>query len=798
MLVSRNILSKYVDLKGISDQEIAQKLTFAGIEVEDYYPLAIASNLVVGQIKQIDNVEGSDHLHLLQVDLGPVYGVNQIICGAPNVKLNAKVIVAREGAVLKDITIKKAKIHGHESNGMCCSLIELGVDEKYLSEEDKTGIHILSDDSVVGSENVLAELGLDDSIFDIKPLANRSDVLAIYNLARELGAIFDRKVEIPTYEVRVSRVAKAKVESKTDKCPQFAIKEMYGIKVGPSPKWLQEALIALGQRPINNIVDIGNYVMLLTGQPLHMYDIDKLSSLNFNVRNDVEGEFVGLDNKTYQLEKGDICVLTDDTIVGIAGVLGGLNSAVTAETTNVAIEAAYFERASIRVTSIRLNLMSEASQRFAKGINPHQAEEVLNFAAKLVEELCGVTAQSNIVNDDNLNHSPFIIEVKCSYLNNLLGTEFTKETIVATLEKLNMKVTERNETLYVVIPPYRIDITSKADLAEEIIRLQGFYNVKSELPSTTATIGGYSEVQQKTNLLRKFMQSRALHEVLTYTLVSEQEVNMFKYLNKEKAVQLAHPMTPDHKFLRLNLLPSILSVAQYNYARQQSNFALFETSDVYSEKGNEKHLAAVLVGDKLSQGLIKKKPFDFYDAKGLLEAIFALLDIKESRYSILPYDLGGHEFHPGRSAKVMLGNKLVAVLGEVHPRVLNERNFNKTAVVALEIVLDELFDLKVSQTKMAPIALYPSVTRDLALVVDEAINIKNIIEEVKKVDRKIIKNVDVFDIYRGASLGENIKSVALKITYQDDVKTLVDIDIKQVEEKVKLALDKKFGVKLRS
>lgn len=798
MLVSRKILSQFVDLREISDESIAHTLTFAGIEVEGYAPLAVGTNLVIGQITKIFEVEGSNHLHLLEVDLGNKFGHQMIICGAPNVSVNAKVIVAREGAELKGLTIKKTTIHGIESNGMCCSLLELGVDAKSLSEDDVKGIAILDDGAEVGNEDVLSYLGLDDTIFDLKPLANRSDVLALYNLARELGALFERKVNIPEFEGRATKQARVSVKTMSAKCPQFALKEMHGLKVGPSPKWLVNSLVALGQRSINNIVDIGNYVMLLTGQPLHMYDLDRLESFDFSVRDDIESVFVGLDDKEYKLEKGDIVILNGENPVGIAGVLGGAKTAVTDTTVNIAIEAAYFDRASIRITSTRLNLMSEASQRFAKGINPHQTECVLNFAAMLVSSICGATDQSNIVNDDHLDHNQTIIGLTFKYLNGLLGTDFSPETIVATFERLSMRVTERNDMLFVVVPPYRIDITNKADLAEEIIRILGFYNVKSNLPVLSSSAGGHSPEQTKTNLVRKFCQSRGLYETLSYTLVSEEEAKSFKYVNKGTMIALAHPMTPDHKFLRLNLLASLIGIAQYNYARQQTNFGLFETSTVYSEEGHSRHLAVVLVGEKSQRGLLVKRPYDFYDIKGLVESLFSLLDIKESRYSLEVFDEQGSEFHPGRSAKVVINKVTVGVIGELHPKVLQARNFNKTNVVALELDLDAIFALKVSMTKMSIISPYPPVSRDLALVVSDEIASQVIVDEIRKVDRKIIKEVQVFDLYKGQHVSEATKSIALKITYQDESKTLTDNDIKQLEEKIKAVLDKKFMVKLRA
>lgn len=798
MLVSRKILSKYVDLKNISDQSIAQTLTFAGIEVEDFYPLAVGTNLVIGQIKTVNAIEGSTHLHLLEVNLGSEFGVHQIVCGAPNVKVGAKVIVAREGAVLKDITIKKTTIHHHESDGMCCSLLELGVDAKLLSPADIEGIAILSQDAEVGNQDVLAYLELDDTIFVLKPLPNRSDVLAIYSLARELGALFEREVTIPNEVNQADVPAKAVITSLAKTCPQFAIKEMSGLKVGPSPKWLVDSLVSLGFRSINNLVDIGNYVMLLTGQPLHMYDIDKLPSLHFSVSDQLNTTIRGLDGKDYPIVIGDLVVLVDNQPVGLAGVLGGQDSAVSEHTKRVAIEAAHFDRASIRVTAARLNLMSEASQRFAKGINPHQTEAVLHLAAKLIRELCGATHESDMTNLDNLSHNPLIINVSCLYLNHLLGTTFSKDTIIKTFERLNMRVTQRNDELFVVVPPYRIDLVTKADLAEELIRLQGFYNVNSQLPRLLGTAGGYQEGQIKTNLVRKFMLSQGLFETLTYTLVSEREVASFQYLNRAKPLELAHPMSPDHQYLRLNVLPSLLEVGQYNFARQQNNFGLFEVSDVYAEGVKHTHLAALFVGDKLAQGLLVKRPYSFYDAKGILTSLLTMLEIKESRYTIEVNDEALNQFHPGRSAKLMMGKTLVGVFGELHPLVLTAKDFNKTPVVGLELNLSEIFALKVASVKMSTIPLYPSVTRDLALVVADSISVKAIIEEIKRVDRKLIKEVDVFDVFKGQALASGTKSVALKVTYQDDVKTLTDADVKSLETKIMTMLSTKFSVKLRA
>ena len=379
MLVSLRELKKYVDIEGLSAEEIANKLTFSGVEVEEISTLASGTNLVIGHILSCENHPDSDHLHVLNVDLGSKYGVQQIVCGAPNARKGLKVIVSRVGAKLPGGEIKASVIRGVESNGMCCSLLELGVDSKYLSEYQTKGIEELPEDAPVGEENVLGYLGLDDTVLNLKVLANRPDLLGLYNVAREVGAIFDRKVNIPSFSYKADFNTDLVVDSKTDLCKQFSGCEIKGIKIKPSPKWMSDFLMSEGVRSINNIVDIGNYVMLLTGQPLHMYDADKLDKNSLIVKSDYVGDFVALDEKTYSIKENDLVITCNDKPMCLGGVMGSLECAVDENSKRIIIESASFDGATIRRTSNRLGLASESSSRFVKGTNHFQYEDVIKY-----------------------------------------------------------------------------------------------------------------------------------------------------------------------------------------------------------------------------------------------------------------------------------------------------------------------------------------------------------------------------------------------------------------------------------
>ena len=421
MKVSLNLLKQFVDLEGLTPEQIATRLTFAGVEVESIEKLASGSKLIVGEVIHCENMENSDHLHITKVNAGPKYGTLNIVCGAPNCREGLKVIVALDGCVLPGGTIKKGQIRGHDSEGMLCSLLELGVDSKYLSEKQTQGIEELPNDSIVGDENVLGLLGLDDTILDLKLLANRSDMYAVISVAKEINTLFGKELKLPEVKIESDNNDHFPVDSLTEKCPQFSSRVVKNIVTKESPTWMKEALRSSGIRSINNVVDIGNYVMLLTGQPLHMYDLDKLEKKELVVRDDIEGPFVALDEKTYQLQKGDICITSNGKVMCLGGVMGSLACAVDENTKNIVIEAANFDYASIRRTSIRLNLTSDSSQRFVKGINPNQYDFVMDLTASLLKELADAKEASVVSTYLKDKYRPTVIETTTKYINGRLG-----------------------------------------------------------------------------------------------------------------------------------------------------------------------------------------------------------------------------------------------------------------------------------------------------------------------------------------------------------------------------------------
>lgn len=796
MRTSLNLIKKYVDLSNISVDEIVNKLTFSGLEVEEVSKVADATNLVIGEILTCVDHPDSDHLHVLQVNLGEKYGVKQIVCGAPNARAGLKVIVAMVGAELKkhNITISSGVIRGVASEGMCCSLSELGVDKALLSQKQLEGIEELNEDAPVGEENVLEYLSLDDCILDINVLANRSDCLATYSLAKELGALFNREVNIPTYNFDNELSSPLKVSSLTNKCKQFSLKLIEGIKVKPSPKWLSSYLMSNGIRSINNIVDIGNYIMILTGQPIHMYDMDKLSSKEFIVKDNLECDFVALDEKTYQVTNGDICITNNDQIGCLGGVMGALFCQVDENTVNVAVESANFDGATIRRTTVKTGLSSDSSAHFIKGIDPTQDEEVLNLAAHLLIELADAEKIYQTTRYSELDNSETKISCSYSYINKRLGYEFSKEEIDDVLIRLGIKLTHLDEDRFEAIPPHhRIDLKVDANLSEEVFRFIGLDRIKPKLPEMVTTVGGLSLEQSNKKKIREHLISHGFNEILTYTLVSPTLNNKFVVLNTDEAIEVMNPMTVEHSLVRRGLISSVLEVVEYNIAHQNKDLRLFEVSDVTTSKQRYQELCVVLNGNNNIRSSMAKVPFTYFDIKGVFESMMQILGLDFKRYKFERLTDSMY-FHPGRSAKIIVNGKVVGVMGEIHP------NYSKGigTTYVLDVNLSSLLSLRTSNKKMQQISKFPSVERDYAFVIKNDILVDQVINVVRKESHGIISSINVFDIYEGDALPSGYKSVALKVTFTSLSATLTDKEINPVEEKFIASLNKSFGAYLRN
>ncbi|MCD8203730.1 MAG: phenylalanine--tRNA ligase subunit beta, partial [Coprobacillus sp.] len=718
-------------------------------------------------------------------------------CGAPNARKGLKVCVALEGCELIGGKINHSVIRGYDSEGMCCSILELGIDKKYLKPADYEGIIELGEDAVVGDENVLSYLGLDDYIFSLAILANRPDLLSVINIAREVGAIFNRKVTIPYGNELVTYKSDFTVSSDTTKCTQFAAKEIKGIdNKGESPLWLSRYLMAMGVRSISPIIDIGNYVMLLTGQPLHMYDRDKLTVNSLTAKDNYEGDFVALDEKTYKVIKGDICICNGDTPMCLGGVMGSLACAVDTATTSVVIESASFDGATIRHSSQRIGLASESSSRFVKGTNHFQSEFVINLAASLIKDICGASAFSQYLSYQSEEEKGREIKATYSDINYRLGTSFTHEEINSALTRLYFEVSSSGDNLVVKVPSFRLDVSCWEDLSEEVGRLLGYDNIPSVLPEFTASIGGISPLQEKIKMISDLLISKGLDRILTYTLLSESETQFTSFF-KGEAYHVLNPLTDDHAVVRTSLAHSMLKALSYNISRQNKNLALFEISEISSQSGYSHHLVVGLTNKKLEQSLLTTRDYDFYDLKGILESIFSLIGIEGSRYK-LSANSKVSELHPTRSAIISVGGVEIGFMGEVHPSLLPEYELKNNKVLILEIELDELLNMKVSPVKMDRISRYPSITHDFALIVSKDVSITDLCRTIKSNSKGLVSEAEVFDIYEGPSIASGSKSVAISVTYTSDTHTLEEKEVVLVEENIKYELFRRFKAVLRS
>ena len=792
MKVSYKWLGEYVDLTGVSPKELAEKMTLAGVEVEEIRPLASGTGLVIGKILSCLPHPDSDHLHVLQVDEGEGRGIHQIVCGAPNVRESLKVIVATEGALLPGITIKKSKIRGVESNGMCCSLLELGMDRKFLSEAQCAGIEELPEDAPVGAEP-LSYLGLDDVVLELKLLANRSDMNAMLQVAQEASTLLHRELRLPKPPLIEGRAPSVLPSSRTEKCARFALAEARGVKIHPSPRWLRLRLIASGVRPINNIVDIGNYAMLLTGQPFNMYDLDKLPEGKLEARDDIEGEWEAMDGKKYLLKKGDISIASKGRTMCLGGVMTSMECAVDEGTRNILVESALFDGACVRRTSTRLGLQSESSQRFAKGIAPLQ-EEALAYALALVKELSEPDSLSGIALYGGSVPAPRKIRTSLLAINRRLGTSLDEDEVLSALESESFHVEKDGDALLVEVPLRRIDVLGEADISEEVIRLLGYGKVPSRLPALPPE-GGLTPRQERKRALRRLLRHKGLTEALTYSLLPKEEEGSYPYLLEGGSLRVRNPLTEDRLSYRKSLLPSLIEAMAHNQARQVSDLAFFEMGEAFAKGKQGERLAIALMGERKTRSLMERAPYGFYDLKGILEDILQFLGIKDGRVRYVPLKTDRQEFHPGRSALVTLGKETLAVLGELHPSELKKRGLRSGSLMEIDLSLLLSLPGEGSKAKVPP--RFPGTRRDLALLLGEGISFREVKECASRASR-LIKDVLPFDEYRGEGIPAGKRSLAIALFLQDEGKTLGEEEIQEAVEKARKALEEKLGAEVRS
>lgn len=798
MRLSINWLKEYVNLDGVTPEELAEKLTRAGLEVEGIEKVAEGTNLVIGEVLTCVEHPDSDHLHVTTVNVGDE--VLGIVCGAPNVAAGQKVIVSKVGAKLAGgFEIKPAKVRGVESNGMICSLSELGVDKKWQTEEQLSGIYVFENDAPVGETKVLEYLGLDDTILDIGLTPNRADCNAMWNIAREVGAVLHREVKLPACENAsdIGTETNFKLASTTEKCPVFVGKVVNHVKVGPSPKWMQNYLHSYGIKSINNVVDISNYVMIETGQPLHYYDLSKLPHHEITVVDDVDMMMQALDGIDYEIKKGDLLITTGGVPTGIAGIMGGEESKIDENTTSIFIEAAAFNAVSIRNTSRRLGLATEAASHFIKGLEPLSQIKAVDRSVQLLSELAEASGFEENVMVGSIDYTAKTVTETLTHCNTLLGTDFAMEDVLKVLTELNLSPVQDGDSFTCTIPSYRTDLNIREDIDEEIIRMLGYEGLKKTLPTMEATVGELTPVQKARRTVRSTLTGLGLSEAITYTLVSGAAIDDGSLMSFGDAVELASPMSEERRYVRTALLPKLLECLSHNAAHKNENVNLFEISTVYAVGDCQERIGLVMSGNLLASKLHKiEVASDFYTLKGVLEALLKQLGITSNRLAYKENTEDTHNFHPYRSACIYLGKQLLGVMGEIHPSVIKEMGLPKGSVYA-EIRLDLLMDVKLSKVKFKPIAKYPSVKRDIALVVKSDVQAQQLSAVISKAGKALVKNIDVFDVYEGEHVEKGYKSVALSIVYQADDHTLTEQEITTVHTSILNALEKSTGAVLR-
>ena len=786
MKLSTNFLKDYIDID-VDVKQLAEDMTRVGNEYDSASNLINATKLVIGQITECEPHPDSDHLHLCKVNIGTE--VLDIVCGAPNARTGLKVIVALDGAVLPEKTIKKGMIRGQESNGMLCSIAELGLEHKFLKPEDSEGIAELGEDAEIGGDPI-KYLQMDDGVIDFELTANRGDLLSILGMAYEVGAIYDKKVKDVDLKHKESGedINKTfKTEVKTANCSKLLVKKVENVKIEESPIFIKNRLIASGIRPINNVVDISNYVMLELGQPLHFYDADKLGN-KLVVRMAEDGEkLTTLDNVERTLTSEDIVIADATHGVGLAGVMGGLETEVEPDTKNIIIESAIFDSVKVRKTSKKI-VRSEASNRFEKGLDPERTTMAIERACKLLEEYAGGTVVTGTVEYDKTNNKEKEIEITFKNINDVLGTVIPNEEILNVFRKLGFSYKVNGETIKVTVPTRRLDISIKEDLIEEVSRIYGVDNIEGKLPIVPMRKGSYDKTQRE---IRNKMIALGLKETLTYVLINDKEVNGYT-LDKFEPLKLLDPITEDRNTLRYSMIPSLYKVYEYNKAREQKDISIFEIGKGFYKKGEvygEDTKLCVLMSGKYSTGLNNNKTVDFYVIKGIAEEVLDYLGYA-GRYSFMKQEMP-KEMHPGQSAMINVNGSNIGMIGKIHPSV------TKDDVYVLEINLDELFTKKVGKMKYKEFSKFPSINKDIALVVDKKSVSKDIEKVIKSAGGSLLTNIEVFDVYTGVGVGIDKKSIAYSLTFSDMKKTLTDEEINGLMDKIIDAVSKKCSAELR-
>lgn len=797
MKVNLGWLNELIDLSDLSIDEIVNKLSLYSVEVEEFGRMVDIENLVIGRVMIKEKHPNADKLSVCTVNVGDK--VLQIVCGAPNVEAGQDVIVAKIGAVLPgDFKIKKSKIRGVESFGMICSLKELGIESKYILDKFQDGIFYF-EEPVRPGDNPLKVLGWDNYILDLDITPDRGDLLSMVGMAYEMSALFNRPLKPLAYELKnkgQNSLDIIEVDSTTDKCLSYYAKVFTDVVIKPSPSWLTSRLIAFGIRPINNVVDITNYILALFGQPLHAFDYEKLGNKILVRQAHQNEEVITLDNIKRKLNPEDIVITDSKEVVAIAGVMGALNTEVTIQTKSIVLEAAVFDPSSVRRTSSKLNLRSESSIRFGRGIDINRTKEALDYASYLLETLADAKAhpENAFVGIDRVSEKK--VKLSIDKLNRYLGTSISREEVLDIIRRLGFNHIFEKEDLIVLVPSRRLDINIEEDLIEEIIRIYGYDNLPLTIPKT-AVKGQLSSRQHLIRLIQDTMSTLGSLELINYTLLHEDKIGQFNILPHHSVatpIKLLMPLSEERSTIRLSLLSNLIENVKYNFARKNTNVNLFEIGNIYyyqDEKVTEETLfAGVLANEYKNSWNNEKEIVDFYLVKGLLDVVFKKINCNVSYET---YKGNCPELHPNKTALIKLENEVIGYIGELHPQYAQANDIEN--VYIFEIKLDKIISQDIAVKKFASIPKHLDVQRDIAIVVDKNIEVGLLIETIRK-SSKIISKVQVFDVYVGEKVKATEKSVAIKIFFNSN-EPLTDDLINQNVSKIIQVLSEKHNAKLR-
>lgn len=791
MDISMKWLKDYVDID-CELKDFCDAMTISGSKVETFKKLdENLSNVVVGKIINIEKHPNADKLQICKVNIGNE--IIDIITSATNIKENQLVPVALDGAMLPNGTkIKKGKLRGIVSNGMMCSINELGFTSEDFLDAPSDGIYILKDDYEIGS-NINSVLNLDDEFVEFEITSNRQDCFSIIGLAREAAATFNKEYKYSPKKLNyngneINKMLTVKINNPQN-CRRYIAKIIKDIKIGPSPKWIQDRLRTIGIRPISNIVDITNYVMIEIGQPLHAFDYDLLENKEIIVKNANNNEkFITLDNKERILDDSMTMICDDNKKIAIAGVMGGNNSKINDNTKTIIIESANFYGTNIRLTSKKLGLRTDASSKYEKDLDPNLAEEAMSRTIELIEELNIGTVVDGVIDIYPNKRNEHSINYSVSKINNLIGINLNEDEMINIFRKLGFKVNKENKEL--IIPTFRQDIEYMADLAEEIARIYGYDKIPSTQIISTNTMGKKSDKKSLEDRIKNILESNGLNEAMTYSFESKKVFNKL-LLNTDKCINnsiiISNPLGEDFKYMRIQTINGLLNSLSDNYNKRNKNAYLYEIANVYNKTNNilpdeDKKITIAMYGD-----------INFYDIKGIIESMFSSLNIKEEYIATEEYPF----LHPGISANIISEDKTLGYIGEIHPIVQNNYNIGTKCYIAC-LDFNTIFNIYINQIfKYKPLPKYPAVTRDIAIVVDENITIGELTKCIKSKSKILLESIEMFDIYRSEQIGNDKKSVAFKLSFRSSEKTLNDGEINTIMSNIINELDNKFNAKLR-